>query len=81
MQDIKAPSDYDWSGFRTQKHGFVSDWSREHQHSNGDHFNINTVWALVNGNYSSGAGPKIKEIISAALADGLIHDVETREAA
>lgn len=74
MQDIKAPSDYDWSVFRTQKHGFVSDWSREHQHLNGEHFNINTVWALVNGNYNSGAGPKIKEIISAALSCGLIHE-------
>jgi hypothetical protein len=81
MQDIKAPSSYDWSGFKTQKHGFVSDWSREHFHQDGEHFNINTVWALINGNYGGGSGPLISNIVTAALAEGLIHEAGTLDEA
>lgn len=76
---IHSPGHYDWSGFTKRERGFMSTWCRDHKHANGEPFNYKTVHMLINGNYCSGAGPKIKEIITAALNDRLI--TEYRQAA
>lgn len=72
IKEIKAPEHYDWSKFLTQERGFLVVWCRDHTYSNGTEFSYKTVYACIRGEYRGEAGPKIKEIITAALADGLI---------
>lgn len=79
--NIQAPGKYDWSEFTRKPRGFTAEWCRDHKHIGGEEFNYKTVHMLINGSYCSGAGPKIKEIIRAALTESLIFEYETREAA
>lgn len=69
---IHSPGRYDWSEFTRKERGFLAGWCRDHKYLNGEQFSYKTVHMLINGIYCSGAGPKIKEIIRAALAEGLI---------
>ncbi len=78
---IHSPGRYDWSEFTRKERGFLSAWCRDHQHPNGEEFNYKTVHMLINGTYCSGAGPKIKDVIRAALAEGLIHEEESLDKA
>lgn len=71
-ETIHSPGRYDWSEFTRKERGFLSAWCRDHKHSNGEDFNYKTVHMLINGTYCSGSGPKIKDVIRAALAEGLI---------
>lgn len=73
---IHPPGRYDWSEFTRKPRGFIAEWCRDHKHSNGELFNYKTVHMLINGSYCSGAGPKIKEIIRAALDEKLICEEE-----
>lgn len=73
---ILSPSRYDWTGFTNQHYGFQRQWCRDHTHKDGSQFNFRTVNILINGHYDSKAGPKITEIIKAALAEGLIVPFE-----
>lgn len=73
---VLHPTKYDWSGFTRQPHGFRKHWCDNHQYNNGENFNSKTVGLLVSGHYVGDAGPKIAEIIKAALAEGLIVPFE-----
>lgn len=78
---VKSPAEYYWGDFvarlkdpeRDQFFVSMAGWCRYHG------FSRKTVWALVNGSYVGGAGPKIAAIIRQALAEGLID--EARRAA
>lgn len=70
---IKAPRDYDWTGFKNKERGFLTQWCADHE------FKMSTVYQLVHDLYQGGSGPKIRRIIEQALADGLI--TENRKAA
>lgn len=73
---IKNPSDYDWSEFQLRERGFMKHWAIDHG------FSYVTLIHLVTGVYTQGSGPRIKQIIAAALDEGLvIEQGETREAA
>jgi hypothetical protein len=78
---IHSPVNYDWSEFTRKDRGFLSEWCRDHKYSNGEEFSYKTVYALIKGDYTGEAGTKIKEIIRAALLEGLIYEEETFEAA
>jgi hypothetical protein len=69
---VQPPSCYDWSEFTRKERGFLAEWCRDHKHSNGEEFSYKTVYALLKGDYTGGAGTKIAEIIRAALAEKLI---------
>lgn len=73
---VLAPMKYDWTRFKNQPHGFRKHWCDNHQYSNGENFNPKTVGLLISGHCVSNAGPKIAEIILAALADKLIEPFE-----
>jgi hypothetical protein len=73
--EIGSPDSYDWSEFTRKERGFLAHWCRDHKYTNGEEFNYKTVFALIAGDYTSGAGPKIKEIIRAALKDRLIFPI------
>ncbi len=72
---IHPPDHYDWSEFQRRPKGFITDWCGEHG------FKRKTLYAIVNGDYRGGAGPKIKEIIRVALAEKLIEEIPLKEAA
>lgn len=76
ITDVLPPAKYDWSGFKLQPHGFQKHWCDNHQHSNGENFNRKTVGLLISGHCVGNPGPKIAEIIRAALAEGLIKPFE-----
>jgi hypothetical protein len=79
---IQPPGRYDWSEFTRKERGFLAGWCRDHKYTNGEPFSYKTVHMLIHGIYCSGAGPKIKEVIRAALSEGLIHlDDDMDEAA
>ncbi len=69
---ILPPGRYDWTTFANKPFGFQREWCRNHLHKNGQPFNHRTVNILINGHYDSNPGPKIAEIIAAALKEGLI---------
>ncbi len=73
---ILSPNRYDWTKFANQPFGFQKQWCRDHTHKNGSPFNHRTVNILINGHYDSNPGPKITEIIRAALKEGLILPFE-----
>lgn len=73
---IFPPNRYDWTNFHSKPFGFQKEWCCNHLHSNGEAFNYRTVNLLINGHYDSNPGPKITEIIKAALAEGLIVPLE-----
>lgn len=72
IKEIKSPEHYDWSPFAGKERGFLAEWCREHSYSNGEEFSYKTVYACIRGEYRGEAGPKITEIIRAALAEGLV---------
>ena len=78
---ILQPASYDWSEFTRKERGFLAEWCRDHKYANGEEFGYKTVYALLKGDYTGGAGTKIKEIIRAALAEGLIVPIEDLEEA
>lgn len=78
---IHSPTHYDWSEFTRKERGFLSGWCRDHKYTNGEEFNFKTVYALIKGDYTGEAGSKIKEIIRAAISEGLIFEYESLEAA
>jgi len=71
---IHSPGHYDWTEFTRKPRGFLAEWCRDHKHPNGEEFSYKTVYALIKGDYTGEAGPKIKEIIRAALTEGLITE-------
>lgn len=71
---IQSPVHYDWSEFTRKERGFLGAWCKDHKYMNGEEFSYKTVYMLIHGHYVGEAGPKIKEIIRAALAEGLIHE-------
>ncbi len=73
---VMPPDQYDWSEFSRKERGFLAHWCRDHKYANGEEFNYKTVFALIAGDYIGGAGPKIKEIITAALAENLIFPLQ-----
>lgn len=82
INDVLPPAQYDWSVLAGKPRGFRKWWCEQHFHSNGQCFNHKTLGCIINGNYVSGAGPRIAEIIKAALAEELISPlVELDEAA
>jgi hypothetical protein len=78
---IQSPGRYDWSEFTRKERGFLAEWCRSHQHADGEDFNYKTVHMLINGSYCSGAGKKIKEIITQAMKEGLIVLVDDMDEA
>lgn len=85
MQEIesKRPTDYDWSRMsdRLRSKGVPSvyRWCRDNHYADGGEYSYKTVMALIRGEYVSGAGPKIRAIITQALKDGLIFEIERRQ--
>lgn len=69
---VLSPVHYDWSEFTRKERGFLGAWCKDHKYVNGESFSYKTVYMLIHGHYVGEAGPKIKEIIRAALADKLI---------
>lgn len=78
---IKAPDSYDWTEFTLKERGFLATWCRENKYQNGEPFSYKTAFALIRNEYRGESGPKISEIIKAALRDGLIHEIEEQQAA
>ncbi len=64
--DILSPARYDWSEFQRRSRGFITEWCAEHDCKR------KTLYAIVNGDYRGGTGPRIRAIIVQALREGLI---------
>lgn len=76
---ILPPDQYDWSEFSNKERGFLAEWCRDHEYINGEEFRYKTVYALIKGDYTGEAGPKIQQIIRMALEEGLIVSIERRD--